>query len=150
MHKYLWGESMVDEIVHLLSERNRYLSQFAAIGNIQIQRLKNKNFEQLNEFYMTREHILGVVSKIEAIVNQKLEDKSIVFTSEQKRKINEVLGEKDALIKGILGQDLDILSSIEQEKSSIILELKVLQKGRKTVSAYKSGNDLNKKLDEEA
>lgn len=149
MYNYLWGGSMTDEIVHLLSERNRYLSQFAAINSVQIQRLKNKNFEQINEFYMTREHILTVVTKIEAVVNQKLEDPSIIFTDSQKAKIQEVLNEKDALIRSILDQDLNILSSIEQEKSSIITELKVLQKSKKTLNAYKSGTPIDKKIDEE-
>lgn len=139
---------MTDEIIHLLSERNRYLSQFSVINKMQIGRLKNGNFEQLSEFYMTREHILAVIEKIELLLNQKLEASEGDISDENRSSVEALLEAKDNIIKDILDQDLEILSTIEQEKTSIISELKTLGKGKKTISAYKSGIS-NKKLDEE-
>lgn len=149
MNNYLWGGAMTDEIIHLLSERNRYLSQFSVINSVQIKRLKSGNFEQLSEFYMTREHILAVVEKIELLLNQKLEQSEADISNENRAAVESLLHAKDKIIREILDQDLDILSTIEKEKINIISELKTLQKGRKTIDAYKSGIN-NQKLDEEA
>lgn len=149
MNNYLWGGAMTDEIIHLLSERNRYLSQFSVINNVQIKRLKSGNFEQLSEFYMTREHILAVVEKIELLLNQKLEQSEADISDENRAAVGSLLQAKDIIIKEILDQDLEILSTIEQEKTNIISELKTLKKGRKTIDAYKSGITATK-LDEEA
>lgn len=149
MNNYLWGGAMTDEIIHLLSERNRYLSQFSVINKVQIGRLKAGNFEQLSEFYMTREHILAVVEKIELLLSQKLEQSEADISDENRSAVESLLQAKDKIIKDILDQDLEILSTIEQEKTSIISELKTLKKGRKTITAYKSGI-TNSKLDEEA
>lgn len=140
---------MTDEIIHLLSERNRYLTQFSVINRVQIERLKLGNFEQLSEFYMTREHILAVIEKIELLLNQKLEESEPDTSNEKRVAIENLLQTKDRLVRDILDQDLEILSTIEQEKTSIISELKTLGKGKKTISAYKSGIS-SKKLDEEA
>lgn len=145
---YLWGGAMSDEIIHLLSERNRYLSQFSVINKVQIGRLKTGNFEQLSEFYMTREHILAVVEKIELLLSQKLEGSTTDISDGNKSSVEALLQAKDKIIKEILEQDLEILSTIEQEKTNIISELKTLRKGRTTISAYKSGI-TSTKLDDE-
>lgn len=139
---------MTDEIVHLLSERNRYLTQFSVINKMQINRLNNGNFEQLSEFYMTREHILAVVEKIELLLNQKLEEVGEDIPPEVKRSVEGLLQTKDKVIREILDQDLVILSTIEKEKATIITELQTLKKGKKTIAAYKSGITATK-LDEE-
>ena len=146
---YLWGGAMSDEIIHLLSERNRYLSQFSVINKVQIERLKTGNFEQLSEFYMTREHILAVVEKIELLISQKLERSNADVSEDNKSSVEGLLQAKDRIIKEILDQDLEILTTIEKEKINILSELKTLKKGRETVTAYKSGI-TSPKLDEEA
>lgn len=140
---------MTDEIIHLLSERNRYLTQFTVINKMQINRLNAGNFEQLSEFYMTREHILAVVEKIELLLNQKLNEVGDDIPIEVKRSVESLLQKKDKVIREILDQDLMILSTIEKEKATIITELQTLKKGKKTITAYKSGI-VSTKLDEEA
>jgi hypothetical protein len=149
MTKLLWGGSMVEEILHLLSERNRYLSQFCAINKVQIDKMKNKDFEQLNEFYLTREHILCVIEKIELLVNQKVGVTNFIPAESSRLKIQELLDAKDNLIKVIIDQDLEILSGLEKEKSSVLTELKGLQKSTKILKAYKSNRSIDKKVDEE-
>lgn len=149
LNNYLWGGAMTDEIIHLLSERNRYLSQFSVINKVQIRRIKSGNFEQLSEFYMTREHILAVVEKIELLLNQKLEKADADISDDNRSAVEDLLQAKDRIIKEILDQDLEILSTIEHEKTNIISELKTLKKGKKTITAYKSGI-TSAKLDEEA
>ena len=140
---------MPGEVIHLLSERNRYLSQFCVLNRVQIERLKKNNFEQLSEFYLMREQILAIVEKIEHLIHQKAESYNGPIDAQNREKIQSLLTEKDKIIKDIVDQDLAILSSIEKEKTNIITELKVLQKGRKVISSYKSGN-RNSKIDEEA
>src|SRR6188768_2499332 len=113
---YLWGGAMSDAIIHLLSERNRYLSQFSVINKVQIERLKKGNFEQLSEFYMTREHILAVVEKIELLLGQKLENSKSDVSEDNRSSVEGLLLAKDKIIREILDQDLEILSTIEKEK----------------------------------
>jgi hypothetical protein len=149
MLKYLWGGTMIEEIIHLLSERNRYLSQFCKLNNVQIGRLKNDNYDQLSEFYLMREQILAVVEKIELLIEQKSEKVTNTLSDEQKKSVQDLLSQKDDIIKDILNQDLDILSSIEVQKSNIISELQTLKRGKKVISSYKSGIK-NNKIDEEA
>ncbi len=148
MNTYIWGGIMTDEIIRLLSERNRHLSQFSVLNKIQIGKIEQGDYEQINEFYTAREHILAIVEKIEIVINQKSKDAATKISMDQKQNIEILLNNKDQIIREILEQDLQILSSIEQEKSNIITELKVLQKGKKTIKAYKSGITSNK-LDED-
>jgi hypothetical protein len=149
MLNYLWGGAMIDEIIHLLGERNRYLSQFCILNNVQIGRLNNDNYDQLSEFYLMREQILAVVEKIELLIEQKSTIIDPAIANEKREKIENLLSQKDQIIRDILKQDLEILSSIEKQKTHIITELKSLQKGKKVLTAYKSGIK-NNKIDEEA
>jgi hypothetical protein len=98
---------------------------------------------------MTREHILAVVEKIELLLSQKLEGSKEDVSEDHRSSVEGLLQSKDKIIREILDQDLEILSTIEKEKSNILLELKTLKKGRMTISAYKSGI-TSSKLDEEA
>lgn len=140
---------MTDEIVHLLTERNRHLNQFSVLNKIQLERVLRGDFDQVNDFYIAREHLLAVIEKIEIIINEKSKHVSPNVPDEVKKNIEILLMNKDQLIKEILDQDLKILSRIECEKTEIISELKNLSKGKKTISAYKSGI-TSTKVDEEA
>lgn len=149
VNSYIWGGTMTDEIVHLLTERNRHLNQFSVLNKIQLERVLKGDFEQVNDFYIAREHLLAVIEKIDIIINEKSRYVSASVPEEVKKNIDLLLKNKDQLIKEILDQDLKILSRIETEKTEIISELKNLSKGRKTINAYKSGVSSTK-VDEEA
>lgn len=144
MFNHLWGRTMIEEIMHLLLERNRHLKQFASLNTNQIEKIRSKDFENINDFYTNRENLLLVIEKIENLINEKLENKNINFSNQNKLDINKIFSEKDEIIKGILNQDLEILSFIDNEKNNLISQLKVTQKNKKTLSAYKSGNKNSK------
>jgi len=65
-------------------------------------------------------------------------------------RLNELLDHKDLLVKAILTQDLDIMQFIETAKSQIIIELRNVRQGRKTLSSYKSEKKNSESLDEKA
>lgn len=139
LNNYMWGGIMTDEIIHLLSERNRYLSQFSSLNKIQLKKSKDGDFSQINEFYMAREGLLGVIEKIENILSEKIKQVSPSIPQEVRDNIQSLLNTKDQIIKSILDQDLQIMSYIDSEKKQIVSDLKSLSKGRKTIQAYKSG-----------
>jgi len=141
---YLWGGSMIEEIIHLLGERNRYLLQFCSLNDVQINRLKNDHYDQISEFYLMRERILAVIEKIELLIEQKSEKITGDISDIHKKEIEALLAEKDETIKSILNQDLNILASIEKQKTNIISELKTLKQGKRVISSYRSGIKHNK------
>ena len=63
--------------------------------------------------------------------------------------VQALLNEKEELVGKILAQDLEILSRVESEKSSIIRELRAIRKGREAIRGYHSGSAANL-LDEKA
>lgn len=132
-----------DEILHLLQERNRYLIKFSVLNKSELKKFREGNYEELDVFYNTRENILGMVSKIELLISRRIEalKEDAVFTSSEfKNTINEILRMKDKIIKEILDLDLDILSTIDREKSKIFNEMNSIKKSKKVISAYKSGS----------
>lgn len=140
-----------NEILHLLQERNRYLIKFSVLNKSELKKFKDGNYNDLDAFYNTRENLLGMVTKIEMLISRKIEElkEDALFTSaEFKNTINEILKMKDNIIKEILDLDLDILSTIDREKSKIFNEMQSIKKSRKGISAYKSGS-TPPKLNEE-
>ena len=141
-----------NEILHLLQERNRYLIKFSVLNKSELKKFQEGNYNDLDAFYNTRENILGMIGKIEMLISRKIEElkEDALFTSSEfKNTINEILRMKDKIIKEILDLDLDILSTIDKEKSKIFNEMQTIKKSKKVISAYKSGA-TPPKLNEEA
>lgn len=140
----------MDAIVKLLKDKNYHLQKFFDLNEAELINFVDGNFDNLEVFYKSREVILDLVRCIDQMIETASEESEVVEISAAIKK--EVLGYMDAkndLVSRILAQDLQILSVIESEKSSIIKELRQVQSAKKAVGSYKSGDSQNK-LDEKA
>lgn len=126
-------------VLDLLTEKNHFLGKFSQLNEREIFNFLEKNFDNLDDFYNSREKILGILSEIDL----KIQEESVFAKDEeidanQKKQILRALDYKNDLVTKILGQDLQILSLIESAKSSIIKELSQVKSTRKVLGSYKS------------
>jgi hypothetical protein len=144
-------EGMMDKVISLLNEKNHYLEKFLELNERELSNFTSGNFDGLESFYHTRDRILDLIRCIDELIEEestKPQAAVPVVTTESKTQISALLREKDNLVTEILSQDLQILSRIETEKSSIIKELQTVKKARKVFRAYHSGESRHS-LDEE-
>jgi hypothetical protein len=141
----------MEKVIHLLKERNKYLSKFSALNAAECGRMSEGNFERIDEFYTAREGILEIIKQLELMMEKFLSSDggATQIAPSLKRMAGALLKERDELVNQILGQDLEILQLIDQAKNDIIHQLQGLKKGRKVISSYKSGTKAPT-LDEEA
>lgn len=141
----------MDTIINLLKDKNYHLEKFLHLNEGELLNFAEGNFDGLEVFYQSRETILDLVRCIDRLIEAAASTQNdISLVSDGfKREMVACMNTKNDLVTRILAQDLQILSVIEQEKSSIIKELRTVQAGKKAVGAYKSG-DAPSKFDEEA
>ncbi|MCB0349614.1 MAG: hypothetical protein KDD38_00425 [Bdellovibrionales bacterium] len=138
-------------IVDLLNEKNLHLDKFYRLNESELEKFNCGEFEGLEVFYSTREGILQIIKKIDEMIedsNDMVEDVKDV-SGQEKKSILQSLQYKKDIVARILEQDLQILSAIEKEKSSIIKELSQVRTTKKALGSYKSGGQKTR-LDEEA
>jgi isocitrate dehydrogenase kinase/phosphatase len=135
-------------IIDLLNHKNHYLEKFYALNETELLNFNQHNFNNLENFYQTREKILETIHYIDSQIDE-VQKQELNVTDAQKREVATSLAIKEEYVSRILAQDLEILSCIESEKSSIIRELQDIRKTKKAVGSYKSPQFGNR-LDEEA
>ncbi len=135
----------MDYIIQLLKDRNLHLEKFAQLNESEMLRFDDGNFDNLENFYKSREGILNLVGCIDRLIEETECDP--VLPDAQKRLVLKLLAEKNEIVTEILSQDLQILSLIEQAKSGIIRELTSLKSGRKALQSYQS-SPQPKRIDE--
>jgi hypothetical protein len=145
----------MNRMLELINQKNHYLEQFYALNEKEIESFKVGVFENLDYFYQTRDGILKNISYIEeqiqsclSILEDEKNTSKVANEEKYRQEILVALAAKDEYVKRILEQDLQILTCIEQAKSSIIRELQDIQRSRKAVGGYKSPT-FEKILDEE-
>ena len=129
-------------LIQFLNEKNHFLEKFFTLNESQITRLEAGKFEDLELFYNQREDLLKIVKYIDSEIHKAhMLHKDIVgqFSEEQKAEIRESMRTKEAYVRRILEQDLQVLGMIDDAKSMIIKELKGVQNTRKALTGYKSG-----------
>lgn len=136
-------------IIELLQEKNHYLEKFYSLNEEEIINFSNANFDGLEEFYQTREHILQMVSYIDVEIQKCDLSSAMPVSLEARDSVRECLAIKDGYVNRILAQDLEILASIERAKSAIIRELQDVRKAKRAVGGYHSGTPAHR-LNEEA
>jgi hypothetical protein len=145
------GTSM-ERTITLLREKNHYLEKFYEVNDRELTKFESGNFDQIENFYCTRDKILDLIRLIDDLIREE-NDKEPEFqmncTSEQRAEVEAMLKDKEEWVTKILVQDLEVLSWIEKEKSNIIRELQSVRKGRKAMQGYHSG-DYRNQLDEKA
>jgi hypothetical protein len=140
----------MNKTVEYLEEKNNYLEKFLGLNRDWLDRLTRGDFAELENFRENRENILNIVKHIDALIETHSNNTDpITVDDATKSRINKLLDRKDTLVRVILSQDLEIMELIEAAKSQIIRELTQVQKGRKTIGSYKSGNRKDI-VDEEA
>lgn len=129
-------------LIQFLNEKNHFLEKFYTLNESQITRLEAGKFDDLELFYNQREDLLKIIKYIDAEIHKAhMLHKDIVgqFSEEQKAEIRESMRTKEAYVRRILEQDLQVLGMIDDAKSMIIKELKGMQKTRRALTGYKSG-----------
>ena len=127
-------------LIQFLNEKNHFLEKFFALNESQLARLQMGNFEELEAFYNQREDLLKIIKYIDTEIHKAhMLHKDIVgqFSEEQKSEIRDSLRIKEAYVKRILEQDLQVLGMIDDAKSLIIKELQGVKQARKALAGYK-------------
>lgn len=128
-------------LIQFLNEKNHFLEKFFALNETQITRLSSGMFDEIEKFYNQREDLLKIIKYIDAEIHKAHmlhKDLSGQFTEEQKTEIREALRAKEAYVRRILEQDLQVLGMIDEAKSTIIKELKGVRIARKALAGYKT------------
>ena len=135
----------MEHIIELLKEKNHFLEKFSKLNDRELVRFNEGDFDGLDEFYTSRERLLKIVDQIDFMIEQQ---STFVFKEDTtpggKKEIAKEFDLKTDLVNKILAQDLQILSFIEQEKSTIIKELSTLKNNKKVIGSYKSGQKTNR------
>ena len=129
-------------LIQFLNEKNHFLEKFYTLNESEITRLEAGKFDDLELFYNQREDLLKIIKYIDAEIHKAhMLHKDIVgqFSEEQKTEIRESMRTKEAYVRRILEQDLQVLGMIDDAKSTIIKELQGMQKTRRALTGYKSG-----------
>lgn len=138
-------------IINLLNQKNHYLEKFYSLNETELLNFARGSFENLEFFYQTREKILEMIKYLDNEVESEQKSNSSLAADvslEERRQAKTALAVKDEYVNRILAQDLEILSCIENAKSTIIKELQEIRKTKKVVGSYKS-KTFNNKLDEQ-
>jgi hypothetical protein len=141
----------MEAIINLLKDKNYHLLKFFQLNETELMNFVDGNFDNLEVFYQSRETILDLIRCIDQLIEAatNAQEQSVQMPDELKGEVLAAMSQKNDLVTRILAQDLQILSVIEQTKSSIIKELRQVQSARKAVGAYKT-NDTVSNFDEEA
>lgn len=137
------------DVIELLNQKNHYLEKFYSLNEVEIQNFTVGNFDNLENFYHTREKILDIIKYIDSQINNtQPEAEAFLNSSIDRKNMQEAIAIKEQYVNRIIEQDLQILSCIENTKSSIIKELQSLKKSKKAIGGYKSKQFKNQ-IDEE-
>ncbi len=137
-------------IITLLNEKNHYLEKFYSLNEVELVNFAQGQFENIEDFYQTRERILEVLKYVDSQI-EKINDEANVLatiTEDDRQKVRESLRIKDQFVTRIIEQDIQVLACIEMAKNSIIRELQEVRRNRKGIGGYKS-KTFNQRLDEE-
>lgn len=136
-------------IITLLNEKNHYLEKFYSLNEVELANFAQGQFDNIQQFYQTRERILDVLKYVDAQIERAHDeiDKNGIQES-HRREVKEALSIKDEYVARIIEQDVQVLACIEMAKNSIIKELQEVRRNRKAVGGYKT-KTFHQRLDEE-
>lgn len=140
----------MQQIIYLLQQKNKHLEKFLEKNEQEIVNFYDGNFDGLEHFYNSREVLLDMINRVDRMIDEEnLDnvDRSAISDDLKKTLVRE-LDKKNDLVTQILSQDLQILSIIEDAKSSLIKELRDVSSTKRAIGSYKSG-PAPKTLDEE-
>ena len=122
---------MIERIKALLEKKNKCLEEFALLNEKQIDDLRSRKMIFVEEFYKERELILKNIKEVDKEVDKELKayseemDPHSVFSQQEaKREIESLIRKREAIVRNILKQDMEILDRIDLDKCSLIGDLK--------------------------
>jgi len=122
-------------LVELLKHKNHFLEKFYSTNESELKRLFQSNFDNLDNFYHTRDSILEVLQHIDGEIN-KIHVTQFELSDDEKKQAHKELEVKELFVSRIIAQDLEILQTIENEKNKIIIELSDVQKNKRAIKSY--------------
>lgn len=141
------------QIYKLLEEKNGWYRKYLACTEAFLAAVRHAPeiaLDELELFYGNRESLLKILDsldkKIQELVAQE-ERRGTEFSTEQTTKVRYHLREKDSIIERIILVDKELMEEIETLRVHGAEKLKLLSKGKKALSGYKSENNRNEKLD---
>jgi hypothetical protein len=130
---------MTKRLITLMKEKNHFLEKYMSLNEREVVHFQTGKFDRLEMFYADRERILEIIKYLDGEIDREQKTLSPEQVNQDaKAEIAAQLEIKKEVVDQVLKQDLDILSLIEREKSSIIRELQNLRKDKKGISGYKS------------
>lgn len=128
--------------VSLLQEKNHFLEKFYSLNEKQLLKLSTGNFDNLNEFYNSREDVLKIIKYIDNEISKSQVNEDLMgleITVEAQNSAKEAMRTKDIFVARILEQDVQILSLIDRLKNEVIKELRTVRTAKKAMAGYKAG-----------
>ena len=136
-------DNNINLIIQLLEQKNNLLRLFLEMSEAERKSFKARNFENLESLYDNREELLACVQSIDKRIDiHSANETAASVSKENKKVIQGLLEKKQLLVNQILEQDLMILSSVENEKSSIIKKIASVSSGRRLMKAYRRLPDI--------
>ena len=108
------------EIVDLLKEKNSCLEKFYNLNKKEMMSFIEGNFDNLEDFYNSREGILDMIRRVDEMIeiaSLDFQESAEVSNKEVTKEISIALNMRDRMIEQILEQDLEIISTIDDAKS---------------------------------
>jgi hypothetical protein len=121
----------------LLTEVNQVLMRLHEVNKDMVSQIKHGNADKLELHVDKRQALLEILDvldeHLESSIDNKQYSNDLPFISKEIRLRKE-------LLESVFTQEIEVNKLLEVEKQKVLLELQSMQKNRKIVSAYKSGN----------
>lgn len=143
----------MSQVYKYLEDKNGWYRKYLACTEAFLSAVKHAPeiaLDELELFYGNRESLLKILDDLDRKIQELVaheEKMGTEFSSEQVTKIRYHLREKDSIIEQIILVDKELMGAIEVLRVQGAEKLKLLSKGKKALSGYKSENNRNEKID---
>jgi hypothetical protein len=143
----------VNEIIKLLEDKNFWYRKYLACTEAFLVALRHAPEIALDEielFYGNRESLLKILDSLDKkIEEQAAECERMGFepNSEQNTRLQYQVRERTSIVEKITLLDQEMMAEIEVLRKQGDEKLKLLAKGKKALSKYKSTGNQNEKID---
>ncbi|MCB0347513.1 MAG: hypothetical protein KDD37_01695 [Bdellovibrionales bacterium] len=132
--------------LELLSEVNQVLMRLHEVNKDMLKHIKHGNSDKIELHVDKRQALLEILDVLDEYLEAAIDTKK---HHGDLPGINKEIGLRKELLESVFSQEIEVNKLLEVEKQKVLLELHSLQKNKKVVSAYKSGNK-KMKVDKEA
>jgi|GEM_PF-5555695 len=143
----------MSQLYKLLEDKNSWYRKYLACTEAFLSAVRHAPEIALDEielFYGNRESLLKILAGLDLKIQEFLTDHERTgreLDSVQTTKVQYLLREKDSIIERIIVVDKELMEEIEILRAQGADKLKLLSKGKKALSKYKSTNSHNEKID---